>query len=147
MSISLLLYWVVSILNVGIVGLALWKGGPAERMGAGFIIGIIILGALVSLILPPQTHSVLYLVEDGLTAVGLLAIALRYASLWLGGAMLVYALLFTLHAFYFVMGKAPDILFIDINNVAFMGVSASLGVGTFMSWRARVRKRAASPSE
>ena len=142
MSIPLVLYWTFTGLILGMVVLALWKGGPAERFGASFIIGVVIVGRLVGLLIPEQTLPVLRLIEDGLTAVGLLAIALRYASLWLGGAMLVYAVLFTLHAIYFVMSKAPDTLFININNIAFLSVSLCLAIGTAVSWRGRMRARA-----
>ena len=57
--------------------------------------------------------------------------------------MIIYAGLFTLHAAYFVLSKEPDELFIYINNFSFLGVAVCLGVGTMMSWRLRLRHKAA----
>jgi hypothetical protein len=94
------------------------------------------------LALHPDTYPTLRLIEDGLTAVALLAIAVRYASFWLGGAMLLYAALFAVHAFYFVLGRAPDFMYTVVIDVCFLGVSICLGVGSFVSWRQRVRTRA-----
>ena len=54
MSTSLILYWVATVLILGIVILAFWKGGPPERMGSGFIIGIVILGRLAGIFIPGQ---------------------------------------------------------------------------------------------
>ena len=43
------------------------------------------------------------------TALCLLVIAVRYASFWLGGVMLLYAAQFSLHAFYLVTSRPIDI--------------------------------------
>jgi len=144
MSIPLLIFWSLSLLTLGICLLALWKGGPPERFGAGAILGIVILGRLIGLLLNPETYPTLRLIEDGLTALALLAVAVRYASFWLGGAMLLYAALFALHAAYFVIGRKPDLIYTVVIDVCFLGVSICLGVGTAVFWRNRVRKRAAS---
>jgi hypothetical protein len=141
---SILIFWSLSLALLVIGVLALWKGGPAERLGAGLILAIVLLGRIVALFVPPSGHAVLHLVEDGLTALGLLAVAIRYASLWLGGAMLVYAVLFTLHSAYFVLSRAQDPLFIFVNNAAFLCVALCLAVGTALSWRARIKAQAAS---
>ena len=44
--------------------------------------------------------------ELAVLALGLLAVTLRYGSLWLGGAMLFYAAQFTLHSVYLVAGRS-----------------------------------------
>jgi len=144
MSSAILIFWGLSLLTIGIGVLALVKGGPAERAGAALILGIMIAGRLVGVFLPESTHPILRLTEDGLTAIGLLVIALRYASFWLGGAMLLYAALFALHATYFVLNRGLDPFFTNFNNFAFFAISACLGVGTFFSWRQRIRARAAA---
>ena len=74
-------------------------------------------------------------------AVGLLVIAVRYASFWLGGAMLLYAAQFSLHAFYMVMSRSVDLLHMRINNLNFLGISVCLAVGTIVGWRRRVVSR------
>lgn len=147
MSIPLLIYWALSgvILAVGI--LALWKGGPAERFGAALILTIVVLGRLTALVVPASAQPILRLVEDGLTAIGLLAVAIAYASFWLGGAMMLYAALFTLHAAYFVLGREQDFLYVIINDACFMGVVAFMASATGLSWRARVRRRAKEAQE
>ncbi len=144
MSSAIFIFWGLSFLTFGIGALALWKGGPAERAGAAVILLIILVGRVIAAFVPEPVLPILRLAEDGLTAIGLLIFALRYASLWIGAAMLLYAGLFTLHATYFVLDKGLDPFFTTSNNLAFLGVSVCLGVGTFVSWRQRVRARAAA---
>lgn len=143
MSLAIVIFWGLTFLTFGIGGLALWKGGPAERTGSAVILLIMLAGRLIGTVVPEHILPILRLAEDGLTAVGLLVVALRYASLWIGGAMLLYAGLFTLHSAYFVLDKSVDPFFKTCNNLAFLGVSICLAVGTFVSWRQRSRKRAA----
>lgn len=121
---------------------AFWKGGPAERTGAAVILANLVLLWVADLIWPSASSGVFGLVVDGLTAVGLLIMVLRYASLWLGGVMLLYALKFSLHAFYFVTARTPDVLHAVINNVDFMGVVICLVAGTAVAWRKRSRAAA-----
>jgi hypothetical protein len=122
-------------------GFAFWKGGPAERYGAALILGFAALWEFGRL-LPPSFDEwmpIAQLVGDGLTAVGLLAIAVRYASLWLGGALLFQAAQFSLHSFYLVTGRANDPLHNLINNVNLYAILVCLAFGTVISWRERVR--------
>ena len=79
-----------------------WKGGAPERLGAAVVLANLLLMMLIDTFLPVGSRPVGALVIDGLTAAGLLGVVLVYASLWLGGTMLLYALQFTLHAYYFV---------------------------------------------
>jgi hypothetical protein len=124
--------------------LALWKGGPPERFGAGLILAIVILQRVISFILAPSighfppVDPVIRLIGDGVTAVGLLGISLRYASLWLGGAMLLYAAQFTLHSYYFVTHRPNDNFHAAVNNIDFVGIILCLAIGTAVSWRRRV---------
>ena len=97
-----------------------------------------------NLIYPAASSGVFGLVVDGLTAVGLLIMVLRHASLWLGGVMLLYAIKFSLHAFYFVTAREPDVLHAVINNIDFMGVVFCLVAGTIVAWRNRSRAPAAA---
>ena len=79
------------------------------------------------------------LIGDGLTAVGLLAIAVRCASLWLGGALMFQAAQFSLHSFYLVTGREVDLLHNVINNVNLYAILICLASGAIVSWRARIR--------
>jgi hypothetical protein len=143
MSYALLLsaYYAIT---VAVCLLALWKGGPPERFGSGLILAIMVLQRIISAALSsstghfPPVDPVIRLIGDGVTAVGLLAISLRYASLWLGGAMLLYAAQFTLHSYYFVTHRPNDNFHAAVNNLDFVGITLCLAIGTVVSWRRRV---------
>ena len=118
--------------------LAFLKGGPAERWGAGLILTFALLWE-TTFFLSSEARAVAQLVGDGLTAAGLLIIALRYASLWLGGALLFQAAQFSLHSFYFVTHRPPDLTHVVINNVNLLAILACLAVGSVMAWRERAK--------
>ena len=63
---------------------ALWKGGRAERLSALIVIANVMFGQMDAF-LGPSGDSVLRLVNDGVTALILLAITVRYGALWIGG--------------------------------------------------------------
>ena len=75
---------------------AFTKGGAAERIGAGVILANLLAGMANESLFHSQLIT---LCVDGLTALALLPVAVYYASLWLGGVMLLYAAQFALHAF------------------------------------------------
>lgn len=104
----------------------------------------LILSILGSQILPHSFETLFRLTLDGLTAVGLLVVAIRYASFWLGGVMLLYAAQFSLHAFYMVTARPIDLMHIKINNMNFLGISIALAIGTIVGWRQRIASRKAA---
>ncbi|MBS0334020.1 MAG: hypothetical protein JSS35_14730 [Proteobacteria bacterium] len=114
---------------------ALAKGGLPERIGAGVILANIVAYMVNEAHFQNQVVS---LVIDGLTAVALLGVAVSFASFWLGAVMLLYALQFTMHAFYFVQERPRDILHFVVNNVIFFATSLSLISGTALAWRRRL---------
>jgi hypothetical protein len=118
---------------------SLWKGGPPERLGGAIVLTNTILVFMLDRFLPREALPVGELVIDGLTAVGLLGVVLVYGSLWLGGAMLLYAVQFSLHAFYFVTERTPDRLHAILNNIDFSGIIGCLVIGTAVAWRRRAR--------
>lgn len=124
---------------------ALWKGGAAERSAAAVVILNEVIGK-AGLVLAPDAESTIRLVNDGLTALILLAITIRYSALWMGGVMLFYAVQFTLHSFYLVTGRiASDFLHAAVNDLDFSGIILCLVIGTVVVWRRRIRlARAAS---
>jgi hypothetical protein len=120
---------------------AFWKGGTAERIGAA-----IILLNIVTYI-PNETlfhYPMWNLVIDAVTAIALLAVAVRYASFWQGAVMLLYAFQFSLHAFYFVTERPRDTFHVIANNAIFFAVCACLISGTALAWRKRIAERDAS---
>ncbi len=135
-----LIVWIFSLTGLAVCLAALWKGEASERLGAWCILANLLITILATTFLGPEIRAVGQLVIDAATAVGLLIVVLRYGSLWLGGAMILYAAQFTLHSFYFVTGRAPDNLHAAANNLDFLGVIVCLAAGTGIS----IRRRAAS---
>ena len=127
------------------VAFAAWKGSNAERLAAAVVIGNMIVGLATSAFLP-QLEGMMRFANDGLAAVALLAVTLRFGAPWMGGVMLFYAAQFSLHSYYLVTGRSnSDYLHAVINNVNFSGIVWCLIIGTVVSMRRRaVRKRAAS---
>jgi hypothetical protein len=115
---------------------ALVRGDAPERFGAGVILVNLVVGLIIETISRAQIAT---LAIDALTAGLLLVIAVRYASFWLGAVMLLYALQFALHAYYFVAERPRDALHVVLNNLDFFAVSVCLAAGTAMAWRRRRR--------
>lgn len=113
------------------------KGGPAERYGALFIAVSAVAVELVHWFLPRDLQGLLLLAVDGFLAASFLLLALRYASAWLGGAMLLQAIQFSLHAYYFVTGVHRGDTYAIINNLDSTGVMLCIVIGTVIAWRKR----------
>jgi hypothetical protein len=127
--------------NVLVCLFAILKGGSAERVGAIVILANMLVGLGVE---ATGRSQIAVLIVDALTAVVLLAVAVRYASVWLGAVMLLYACQFALHAYYFVLERPRDVLHVVLNNLDFFAVILCLAAGTVTAWRRR--RRAAAPA-
>ncbi len=127
-------------LTLGISLLALWKGTFAERVGGAIVGANVVLSILSGLLLPDSAQALARLTLDGLTAIGLLIITVSFASFWLGGVMLLYAVQFSLHAFYIVTSRPVDVMYIWINNLNFLGISACLLGGAVVGLLQRRRR-------
>lgn len=136
--------WVVATATALVVMAALLKGGPAERGGA------VMVAVAWTIILAAETlgaHgfvslwvvSVPMLITDFLLSFGLLLLALRYASLWLGVAMLAQSAQLALHAFYIAAGGGHAHTFAVGSNVSSAVLLAAILVGTLSSWRKRTQ--------
>ena len=112
---------------LGCCGLALWKGGPAERGGAVLILATWLVTLIASAITRSYVPAVAFLASDAVLAAGLLILAIRYSNLWMGAAMLLQAIGLSLHAAYFAAEKA-DLshhvlrLYIEGKNIASMAM-------------------------
>lgn len=119
--------------------LGLAKGGPADRAG-GILLVIACLGTIVA---QGMTHShtpVLFLLADDVAlAAGFLWLALRYSSLWLGGAMLAQAAGLFLHAMALSEDAPGYGLYLIAQTCTSWFVLACLLTGTLSSWRRRTR--------
>ena len=129
-------------------GLGLWKGGPAERSGAVMILVTWIGSTVIQAMAKAYVLPLVFLASDAVLAVGLLFLAIRFSSLWLGAAMLLQAIGLSLHAAYFAADKS-DInvyalwLYIAGKNAASGAMLLVILAATIASMRRR-RPRAAA---
>lgn len=87
-------------------GFAIWKGGEAIRAGAVMILVTWFVTLAASAVTRSYVPAIAFLASDGLLAAGLLFLAVRYSSWWMGAAMLLQALALALHAGYFAAESA-----------------------------------------
>jgi hypothetical protein len=133
-----LLIWVLLwALLIAVAVFAFARGGTPEKWGAGLILAITTASALGDTLLPDRIFLVARLIAEGILALGFMMMAVRYASLWLGGVMLLQAVQFSLQAYYFVLGRTHDTLYVVINNIDFFGILACLTAGTLAASRRR----------
>lgn len=139
-----------SLLWIMLLGVCLWaisRGGQAERVGALLILTAALLSAGGDLfayahgLREHPSFLVGRLAADAFLALGFLALSIRYASLWLGGAMLLQAGQFSLQAAYFVLNRPHDGLYSTVNNINFFLILVCLGLGTWSEIR---RQRASA---
>jgi hypothetical protein len=88
---------VLALIAAGCCGFAIIKGAPAERYGAA-IYGLAWIGVSVfEFLTGDSAPPVPILAFDFAVAVGFLILAVRFNSLWLGGAMILQGIEFGLH--------------------------------------------------
>lgn len=121
---------------------AWFRGAAPERIGAVLLLLGTMAALLFQLTLPDSGRVTPTLIGEGLLAVGFLALAIRYASLWLGAAMILQGIQFSLHAFYIVTERPHDWLFAAVTNLVTFGIIILILLGTTLSWR---RSSAARP--
>jgi len=127
-------------LPIGTCGLAIIRGGFAERVVASIVALSVPVGFAV-MQLPADAQPVTELVADGVIAFAVLALAVFLATPWLGAVLLLYAGQFALHAFYFVSSRPVDKPYALLNNAIFLAVTISLLVGTVGTLRKRASCR------
>ncbi|UAL11341.1 hypothetical protein K8940_03310 [Caulobacter segnis] len=134
-----LLFWLNWLLLAAVcVGAWRW-GGRAERSCAMLVLAAFTIVVLVNLVHGGKFVQGLYLALDGLLALGLLLLALRHATRWLGVAVLLQAVQFSLHAYYIVVGRRYDGLYVLVNNLVTMGVLICVLAGVIL---AKCKRRA-----
>jgi hypothetical protein len=132
--------------SLGAVLFSVWKGGVAERIAACVVVANMVIGLALNG-LAPELAGTLRFANDGLAAIVLLVVTVRYGAPWMGGVMLFYAAQFSLHSFYLVTARAnTDYLHALINNINFAGISWCLIIGTAVVWRRRARAMRAAKS-
>ena len=130
-------------------GLALWKGGPAERSGAILILVTWLGSTVIQAIAKAYILPIVFLASDALLAAGLLLLAIRYSNLWMGAAMLLQAIGLSLHAAYFAADKSdlgPYAVWLYVAGKNFASVAMLLVIlsAAIVAWRKRSRQVAAS---
>lgn len=121
------LLFLINWLLVAAACVGAWRwGGRAERSGALLTLTIFAGFVLADLIPDKEAVRGVYLMLDGLFALGLLLLALRHTTRWLGIAVLLQGVQFSLHAYYLVAAKNYDNLYILVNNLVTFGVLLSL---------------------
>lgn len=132
-----LLYVSLQVATVLTVAFALWKGDWATRAAA---VAYAILNTATFVFMPKVgdvSSETILLALDFICAVTFLLLAVRYANLWLGAAMIFQAAQFSLHAYYLVMELPHDRLHAWINNADDWGIMISIVVGVAMAIRRR----------
>lgn len=124
---------------ITVLALACWKGGRAERFGVAIMLAGAVYAVLAHALAPHELVPTLLLVGEGAMGAGFLFLALRHMSPWLGVAMLLQAIQFSLHAYYLVGDEPLDHTYAVINNLDSFGVLGCILVGTLLAWRRRVR--------
>jgi hypothetical protein len=130
-------------------GLALWKGGAPERSGAVMILVTWLGATLIQAVAKAYILPILFLVSDAVLAAGLLILAIRYSSLWMGAAMLLQAIGLSLHAAYFAAEQA-DLsrhtlwLYIAGKNLASFAMLLVILAAGLAAWHGRSRRAASS---
>ena len=132
-----LLLWLLIILTTAF---AMWKGGVPERVGA--LLNLVVAAADIPthMLFNADGISSALLVADFVLAFGFLLLAVRYASVWIGGAMLLAAVQFSLHAYYIIDERPHDHTYGWINNLDTFGVVLLVLVSTIMTWRRSIRE-------
>jgi hypothetical protein len=122
---------------------ALIKAGAAERWGAILICLSWLGGDAVALlfknILSQQLFELTLLVMDATLALGFLALALRFAKMWLGVAMLMQSCELALHGAAMADWGLEFQRYLAFNNLVSFGLLFLLAVATGIAWRQRVR--------
>ncbi|HZZ37435.1 MAG TPA: hypothetical protein VFE03_17055 [Caulobacteraceae bacterium] len=126
---------------VGTFAFAWWKGDLAERIGGSINLAAGVFAFAIHPLLSKDVQPVALLVVDAALAMGFLFLAIRYTSLWLGVAMLLQAVQFSLHAYYLVTEAAHDWNYARINNIDTTGINLMIIIGTVIAWRRRMRLR------
>jgi hypothetical protein len=127
--------WAVTLV---VSAFALWKGDGAVRPAALTHLCV----GLATLLIHPRFGDIggesALLAIDFASAVIFLLLAVRFANLWIGAAMLLESSQFALHAYYLVMELPHDRLHAWINNTSDEGVLLCILLGAILAIRRRM---------
>lgn len=133
-SLILLVFWACL---VGVVVFAWWRGGAPERIAATAVLSGALIVELIHVVVPKVAQPGALLLIEGMLALTLLLAALRYVRPWLGVAMVLEGIQFSLHAYFLVADMAHNYFYSLVNNLITIGVLLCLLVGATMASRKR----------
>jgi hypothetical protein len=137
-----ILHHVLLLAIIAVAAFAWLKGSWPERIGGLANLGATLCFALLQQIASGKVEELGLLALDGLLALTFMGLAVRYASLWIGAAMLLQAVQFSLHAYYYVTHRSVDRVFMVANNLVSWGIVLAILVGGLVSlWYAEAAKR------
>ena len=131
-----------ALLLLACCALAWWRGGAAERWGAGVILATNILADVFLVASYPSYPYFAEFMPDLALALGLLVIAIRFSSLWLGSAIMLQGAGLALYGLRTLSGNARDAHYIHWMNMLSSLMLMSIVAGTIASWRRRSRSKA-----
>jgi len=128
---------------IGTAAFAYLKGDTAERWGAALICISWFAGDDVSLLFgnmfPRIAQELTLLAMDVALAFGFLLLALRFAKVWLGVAMLMQSAELALHGAVMADWGIPYRQYIIFNNLVSVGILLLLIAATTTVWMRRAR--------
>jgi len=130
---------------IAVAAFAWWKGDRPVRLSGAMLLISSIIAWLIDHTFGRGPGAVPMLINDGLLAFGFLAVAMRYASIWLALVMLLQGVQFSLHAYYFVIEKRHDLFYGWVNNLDTYGLMACLLGGGIVAMRRRAEARRKQP--
>jgi hypothetical protein len=133
-----ILFYALWAATLGVSAFAFWKGDLAVRLAAATHLAVEIATFFLNPKFGDAGGESTLLAVDFASAVIFLLLAVRFANLWIGAAMILQAAQFSLHAYYLVMEVAHDRLHAWINNTCDWGILISIGIGAFLAIRRRV---------
>jgi hypothetical protein len=129
---------------------AFFKGGFVERAAAAVVslswALTLALSFVLSGLFSRQVEEFTFLGVDALTAIALLALALRFAKLWLGGAMLMQSAELALHGAVMAEWGLSFRDYMIWNNLLTTGLLLIIAYATAVFWCRRSRRRSAPPN-
>ncbi len=127
-----ILFYALMAATVGVAAFAIWKGDAAVRWAAVTQSGALVVSLFYS-VLDAEWIQTFELAIGLVTAVIYLLLAVRFANLWIGGAMMLQAAEFSLDAFYLVTDRPLDHLHAWVNNTCEWGIVLCILVGAVLA--------------
>jgi hypothetical protein len=126
------LFYVLWAASLSVSAFAVWKGDMAVRWAGVVQVGAYVLALLDGVVGSAALTS--FELGRSLVSAGLyLLLAVRYANLWIGGAMLLQSAEFSLLAYYIVADRPADRLHAWINNTCEWGIILCILAGAVLS--------------